>query len=485
MEVVADRKLFICIIPHMEYMEQWVKDWVKEQRENGVRGIEIKKQANSYYVYRSTTYWDKKVKKRRKKSTYIGKLTRDGLVEKKEKKVTVKEYGNAVLLHEAMKDIVPSLKVFESWEEIYALALVRVMRYIPLKRAKAVWEKLYNVKGISPSLNPKKLSAVLREVGLDREGQNAVFNQLMSGESFAYDLSVAFTRSTINFAELGYNKNKIHIPQINIALLYSTEGLPAMIKALPGSVRDISSIYNSVKEIDSHVILILDRGFFSMDVIKFLMGKKSFVIPAKRNSNLYKEEIEIEEHFFYEERLIKCGKTRKEIKVDKEKRSYYLYLFEDVTLRAEEEITLYKKYDKGKISKEEIEKELERTGKILITSDLDKEPEEIFLMYKQRDGVEKAFDVYKNILNADKMYLQDNESIFGHLFVSFLSLYGYCKLQHMLREKEMLNKISPMDLMEKYAKVYKVDYGDKELMSEVPKKVRDLDEKLGLNLFPK
>ena len=53
---------------------------------------------------------------------------------------------------------------------------------------------------------------------------------------------------------------------------------------------------------------------------------------------------------------------------------------------------------------------------------------------------------------------------------------GYCKLQCMLREKGMLNKVSPMDLMDEYAK---------ELMSEVPKKVRELDEKLELNLFPK
>ena len=42
-----------------------------------------------------------------------------------------------------------------------------------------------------------------------------------------------------------------------------------------------------------------------------------------------------------------------------------------------------------------------------------------------------------------------------------------------------------MDLMDEYAKVYKVEYGDKEPMSEVPKKVRELDEKLELNLFPK
>ena len=46
-----------------------------------------------------------------------------------------------------------------------------------------------------------------------------------------------------------------------------------MIKTLSGSVKDITSIYNSVKEIDSHVILILDRGFFSMGVVKFLLTK--------------------------------------------------------------------------------------------------------------------------------------------------------------------------------------------------------------------
>ncbi|MCD6202857.1 MAG: hypothetical protein J7I99_00660 [Methanophagales archaeon] len=47
----------------MRAAEQWVKDRVKKQRESGEEGIEIKKQANSYYVYRSTTYWDKKAKR--------------------------------------------------------------------------------------------------------------------------------------------------------------------------------------------------------------------------------------------------------------------------------------------------------------------------------------------------------------------------------------------------------------------------------------
>jgi len=460
-------------------MNEWIRRWLEEQRRRGVKCLEVKKVGNNYYVYRSTTYWDKEAKKRKKRSAYIGKLRPEGLIKKKEKKITVKQYGNALLLHSVMKDLIPLLNVFDSWKEIYALALTRAMGYTPLKRVKSVWEKLY--MDIKPDLNPKNLSSVLKEVGLNREGQNSVFKALMDDKHFVYDLSVVFTKSSINLAEMGYNKDRIHIPQVNLALLYSMKGVPTMIRALPGSIKDVTSLYTTVEEIrsnfDSELILVLDRGFFSQEAIDFLFDKSiSFVIPARRNSRLYDAEISIYEHFFYHNRLIKCGKA---------KRKCHIYLFEDVTLRAEEEINLYRMLDEGRISKEELDKRLERAGKILLISDLNIKPEDIFLMYKQRGSVEKAFSAYKNLLNADRMYLQSDEAVFGHLFVSFLALYGYCKLQLMLRKAGLLDKISPMDLLEEFSKVYMVKIGEKEIMSEVPKKVRELNEKLDLNLIPK
>jgi len=57
--------------------------------------------------------------------------------------------------------------------------------------------------------------------------------------------------------------------------------------------------------------------------------------------------------------------------------------------------------------------------------------------------VENQFDTYKNVLNADRMYLQDDESVFGHLFTSFLALYGYCKLDVALKDAGLLRK-SPL-----------------------------------------
>jgi len=66
-------------------------------------------------------------------------------------------------------------------------------------------------------------------------------------------------------AEKGYNKDCIQVPQINFALLCGLDSeIPAMIKSVPGSVRDISTLYKTIEELDiKDKVLLLDRGFFS------------------------------------------------------------------------------------------------------------------------------------------------------------------------------------------------------------------------------
>jgi Transposase len=284
-------------------MEEWVSAWVRAQRSEGERGIEIKNFGSSYYVYRSTTFWDKELKKRRKRSTYLGKLDKERgfICSKKEtprfRPRSIRQYGNAMLLHRAMQDILPLLKegFDELWQEIYALATTRILGYIPLKRVGSVWERLHDPNKLTPNLSSKKLSEVLKAVGSDRGGQDIIFRELSrNGRQFVYDLSVVFTRSEgINIAEMGYNKDHVYVPQINLALLYSVDkGLPTMIRALPGSIKDITSLYNSLRESGIEgKILILDRGFFSKDGVAFLLEQEtSFILPARRNSKIrYKD----------------------------------------------------------------------------------------------------------------------------------------------------------------------------------------------------
>ena len=467
----------------------WVKEWLEEQRKNGERGLEVKKVGNNFYVYRSTTYWDKALKKIRKHSTYLGKLDKDEGFKKSQRTDcipqvnTIWQYGNAQLLTQVLDPLIPSLKEgFRGcWEDVFALALVRTMGYVPLKRVQTVWEKLFNVHDLNPDLSPKMLSRVLKSVGLNRKGQNRVFNYLsVKGDEFVYDLSCFFTQSEgIHFAEQGYNTDHVQLKQVNLALLCSVDsGLPTMIRLIPGSVRDITSLYGSLEEIGLQgKILILDRGFYSLYVIDFLREKQVFfVLPTRRNNSLYTVRIHVNQHLFYHERLIKYGKRRHD--------GFFLYLFEDVQLRLEEEKHLYSMLDEQRVDKDKLKVKMKRAGRILIVSNLDVSPEEIFLLYKKRDGVENLFDVYKTMLQADRTYLRDNESIFGHAFISFLSLYAYSSIHQLIKKAGLESKLSPLDVLEQYSKVYQVDCGDTVRLSEVPKKVRLLDEKLGTNIFP-
>ncbi|NQE06220.1 hypothetical protein C5S32_10160 [ANME-1 cluster archaeon GoMg1] len=145
---------------------------------------------------------------------------------------------------------------------------------------------------------------------------------------------------------------------------------------------------------------------------------------------------------------------------------------------------MYRKLDEHEIEKEKFNIGMKKAGKILIVSDMDVEKLEIYLLYKKREVVEKMFDTYKTVLNADKLYLQDDESVFGHVFIAFLSLYIHCKLEQILKKAELNHKFTPIDLLFKYSKVYHVNLKDHSMISEVPKKVRYLEEKLGLDIFP-
>lgn len=132
----------------------------------------------------------------------------------------------------------------------------------------------------------------------------------------------------------------------------------------------------------------------------------------------------------------------------------FLYLYEDQQLMLEEDITLYQKLDDRKIDTDELNDAQKRAGKILIVSNLDIEENSIFMQYRSRDRIEKLFDTYKNVLQADKLYLQDNESVFGHIFISFLSLYAYTKIEITLKKADLLSKLSPKDILLDLSKVY-------------------------------
>ena len=103
-------------------------------------------------------------------------------------------------------------------------------------------------------------------------------------------------------------------------------------------------------------------------------------------------------------------------------------------------------------------------------------------MYKQREYVEYAFNVYKNDLEADRSYLGDNHMIFTYMFLNLLSLYLHFRILSMIDGKYSVRDVL---LILSRIKMYRMEKS--EIMSEVTKKAKDLvsDLKIDLDILRK
>ena len=73
-------------------------------------------------------------------------------------------------------------------------------------------------------------------------------------------------------------------------------------------------------------------------------------------------------------------------------------------------------------------------AKFAIVSNIKSTPQEIYEIWKTRNGVEMAFDVLQNFLETDRPYVHKEEIFKGYLFCSFIGLIAYYHILKMLKD---------------------------------------------------
>ena len=155
-------------------------------------------------------------------------------------------------------------------------------------------------------------------------------------------------------------------------------------------------------------------------------------------------------------------------------------------LRAEEETTFIEMIAARQRTRADLQEERARFGTIALLSNIKEDGETVYLLLKEREDVEQAFDAMKNELENDKTYLSNDDAVRGYFFVSFLSLYLYFRVLELLRRHQLIGKVSVNEVLFELSKVYLVKYDDDTvLLSEVPKKAERFEEMFGIELFPK
>ena len=474
--------------------EEKYPEWVLKHKEKG-KAIHFIN--GRYYLYQIKSEWDSVKKRARKKTVgYLGTITEEGLKEPKYKRafddikeITVKEYGTPRLIDSVGEKIKKNLKKIypEIWESIFSFASLRFFENSPIKNLNHYFTHSY-LSELYPNskLNPKNIGELLEYIGSRRDKMIEFMNSQMFGtENLIVDLTHIFSNSeNLNLLSYGHNSEETYHKQFNMLLLFSKDkDMPVYFRILDGAIKDVSSIKNLFEEIKiKEATFVGDKGFFSEGNEEvFNAGKLNFILPLRRNSLLidysiikHFERKNFDGYFFFNDRHIWYKEMAKDDK--------RIILFFDERLKTEEENSFLSRIKNKQTTMNEFYEKEHSFGTIaVIVSSKKISSEKAYQYLKARVNIENAFDAFKNVLEADKTYMQNTTRLHGWMFINFISLQMYYNIYGMLLKNKLLNKYSPKDVILHFSKVYQIKLSDKKIISEIPKTTRILLEKMKLD----
>jgi hypothetical protein len=81
---------------------------------------------------------------------------------------------------------------------------------------------------------------------------------------------------------------------------------------------------------------------------------------------------------------------------------------------------------------------------------------------------------------SDRTYMRDDYQMEGWMFINFIALVFYYRLYRLLADNSLLKRYTPNDALIHLSRIYKLKIHDEWITSEIPKKTRDILEKLNI-----
>lgn len=487
-------------------------NWALEHKKTGT---ELKLINGRYYLYGVKSVYDKTLKRAKKVSLGIlGSITQEkGFIPSEKKELKVKsektyfkkqvfsfEYGFSKWLFDTLeKDgTLAELKVHfpDLWQFIVLMVFCRIGYKSPLKNVPFYIEQsdIQSLLGWTEKLSDQKISDWLFQLG---SAQNSIHQFMKPKNSHKKTVLMDATdmvleSNHIALSQKGYNSDMNFQSQFVLLYMYDANSLePLYYRLLPGNIREISSMQNTIKISGlEQCIYIADKGFFSESNITELENlNMSFIIPLKRDNKLIPygslEQIEQTDNYFeFAKRFIFFAATTKD-----NNRSINLFL--DGRLK-EQEKTDYLSRIKSipeNYSKSKFNEKVKTMGTLAIMHNTELSPQELYLEYKNRGEIEQFFDHLKNTLEASCSNMQREESLNGWMFINHLSMKIIYKLLFILKttplnKKQKLNhKYSINDVIEYLKSIKKVKFAANEsIIAEINKSTKTLLEKMKISI---
>ncbi|MEI8301617.1 MAG: transposase, partial [Chlamydiota bacterium] len=482
-----------------------------------------------FYLYRVSSKWNKE-KKVTQKITHelIGRITEeDGLIPKGTKKhkeekstfsiaslakISTRESGASNYLTSISGDILSGLcKHFpDHFREIYALALGRLLHQSPLKNMSFLYESsMLSEQFKDLDLTKNNLTTFMRELGSDRTAIADFMQDFVQGtNNIVFDTTHSISQSgKMQLNQVGYNSTGSYEPQVNLFYMFATEQqMPAYYRIFPGNISGMKALKLTIKEAGiKDACMVGDKGFSSDDNMNMFDEEDlQYVLPLKRNSRFVRyDRLTTREydqafdgHFMHHNRPIFYYKYIYSEKKNEQIKERNIVVFHDPRLRNEEEASYLRRtenenpdYTMDGFKEKQIAFGTMAMIYSLKSTEIDKDgnpvevsAQKIYEKYKSRMEVETVFDTYKNLLQADRSYMQSDEAFEAWVFLNHIAIMLYYKIFNVIKDKNKLGKLSPKDLLMRLTRVTKIRIGAEWVTAEVPRSSQIIFKELGITV---
>lgn len=485
--------------------------------------ISVKNKNGTTYLYTNKTKWNKELKKYEYARNCVGKITKDGetiMYDEKPKELLCpklsKAFGNTYLLNAIGEKIGLNGILKNIFGNNYDV-LITLVHYLCCEDSSLSnapkWMELNNTI-LKTKLTTQYISNFIKNI--EDEEKLEFFKEWvkkrLEEEYIAYDItSISSYSRLIDIVELGYNRDKEKLPQINIGMFFGeSSGLPIFYNQYPGSIKDVKTLKNMLVYCDAlgikKIKFVMDKGFYSdANISDMLKNNTKFTIAIPFKSAIAVNKVELVKkdikkpskvitigELIYGETLkdkwtIECeGKNNEytiyyHIMYDDDKRNDAENRIMNNVMKKknefEENVNKYgrlpkdlDKYDKYfeinkrkltiSIKDEIIENEMKNEGyMVIISNDIDN-VKDAFKTYRKKDVVEKAFDNMKNDLDFRRLKIHSEKALKGKMFIIFIGLILKTYLYNNLIQKGLIKEYSTNEVLKELQKISIVEFND-------------------------
>lgn len=467
----------------------------EEIRKFKPKGKMVKVVNGQYYVYNYKNVKDEKGKWKIKMGGIVGKITlENGFIPNGSMindSPDIIEYGQYKIILDLTSNIYNLLEQFFDKKDamaIYNLAIIHFVNdFTFIKNVKSFYEMSYlSIKYPTLNMGYNSLCTLLTNLGCKTRRVRAFEQYLIDNSSKKIAIDGHDIKSYSNENDLAENGNKYQTfksPQMNVLMAYDINtNTPLASKTYDGSTLDKTSIKDFLELYSfNNTLFIIDAGFYSNENIKlFSQNNCKYIVPLSRNLKEYKEvtaSMDLKDNFVYE---ASNKKTVIEYNIYS-KNDKKIYVFRDLTQSVFDKSDYLKNMaiEPKKYTQEKYDEVKDFFGTIVLVSNYDVSPQEIFKLYKQRWKIETFFNYYKNGVQYNNIHFEDYYKTQG---LSFIMLIVGLIYKEVMDQIKKINGLSLNDLLLKGRFIKASKKGDYWYLANIKKDTKCILDTLNISI---